>query len=299
MEAFKLLFMFIGFATTVNISVRVQFKGSAVMTSYRKEKTITAENEEELREKLTKTLENALLDKQIDEVVITTEVYHGNKVYSTQVTKFDARTPYVLDDTTFVTTTKGNDNSKAVTSSTTRSTKEDHDVTTTIVLENVFTTRSITSIASTRSFQESTATTENCGLIYKSKCFWAIVYDTKNVTLSVAKSLCENKLANIYDVKHFNLLQDYLRTMIPNEWPVIEVHTGMINEIGHVYSTNDHILSWLNEVWYWLPQYPSGDPTGTTVTVLVHKNPEDADQRVILNVSPSSLSDGAICENER
>nr|XP_039264223.1 uncharacterized protein LOC120340037 [Styela clava] len=157
MGAFKLLFMCIGFATTVDISVRVQFRSSAVMTSYRNKETITAENEEELRKKLNETLENALLDKQIDEVTITTKVYHGNKVYSTQVTKFDATAPNVLDDTTFV-TAKSNDNSKAVLSSTTRSTKEDHDDITTTVIENVFTIRPITSIASTRSIQKSPAT---------------------------------------------------------------------------------------------------------------------------------------------
>nr|XP_039263598.1 uncharacterized protein LOC120339520 [Styela clava] len=137
------------------------------MTSYRHEETITAKNEHGLREKLAETLENALLDKQIDEVTITTDIYHGNKIHSTQVTKFDATISNGLDEATLVTSTRGNDIIKAVTSSATRSTKEVHDVTTTTVLENVFTTRSITSIASTQSFQKSTSasSTENCGLL--------------------------------------------------------------------------------------------------------------------------------------
>nr|XP_039264301.1 uncharacterized protein LOC120340114 [Styela clava] len=117
MEALKLLFMCIGFATAVDISVRVQFRGSALMKPYRHEETITAKNETELREKLAEKLENALLDKEIDEITITTEVSQDNEAYSTKVTKLDVTAPNELDGTTFVTTTEGDDITKAVTSS--------------------------------------------------------------------------------------------------------------------------------------------------------------------------------------
>ncbi|XP_077966374.1 uncharacterized protein LOC144419964 [Styela clava] len=205
MERLKLLFLCIGFSTAVDISVKVQFRGRVVVTSYRQEETITAKNEQELRNKLTQNLEEALLDKQIDEVTITTEIYHGNNVHSTEVTKFDLTTPNQMDGTTFV--TEGNDITKDVTSSATRnisSTDKINDVTTTNAFGNEHKTQSITSITSTRFFQESTSTlvTENCGLIYNSKCFRAIVYDRYKVTLSDAESLCESKLANIYDVTH-------------------------------------------------------------------------------------------------
>ncbi|XP_077972259.1 uncharacterized protein LOC120340095 [Styela clava] len=293
MEAFKLLLMCIGFGTTVDVSVRVQFRGSAMMKPYHYEKTITAKNEKELREKLVEKLENALLDKQIDEVTITTEVSHGNEVYSTQVAKFDATTPNDLDGTTFVATTKGDDITKAVTSSSYR-TEKDLDVTTTTVIENVFTTRSITSIASTRSFQESTTTTD-CGVVYNSKCFRAIVYNTKNVTFSVAKSLCENKLANIYDITHYNLLRDYLRSMIPDEWSWIWVRTGMTYKNGQLYSTTGQAISLPTEVWF--PDYPNPYSLLTTVVVGVDRDPENKRQG-IFNYLPSWGYNGAICENE-
>nr|XP_039264282.1 uncharacterized protein LOC120340095 [Styela clava] len=292
MEAFKLLVMCIGFVTTVDISVRVQFRGSAMMKPYRQEETITAKNEKELREKLAEKLENALLDKQIDEVTITTEVSHGNEVYSTQVAKFDATTPNDLDGTTFVATTKGDDITKAVTSSSYRAEK-DLDVTTTTVIENVFTTRSITSIASTRSFQESTTTTD-CGVVNNSKCFRAIVYSTWNVTSSVAESLCENKLANIYDVTHYNLLRDYLRSMIPDGMSRIWVRTGMTYENGQLYSTTDQAMSLPTEVWY--PDYPKIYASSTTVVVFVTRDQEDKYQG-IYNASPNAYY-GAICEND-
>ncbi|XP_077972456.1 uncharacterized protein LOC120340076 [Styela clava] len=594
MQTFKLLFMCIGFVTTVDISVKVQFRGSAVMTSYRHAETITAKNELELREKLTKTLENALLDKQIDEVTITTEVHHGNKVYSTQVTKFDAttpnglddktlvattngnditkakfdaKTPNELDDTTFVTTTKGNDITKAnfdattanelvdttlvttakgnditkakfdattpnelddttlvaptngnditeanfdattpnelvdttlvttakgnditkakfdattpnelddttfvaptngnditkanfdattanelvdttlvttakgnditkakfdattpngldettlvttangndinkakfdattanelddttlvsttnrsgiteakfdattanelddttlvsttnrngiteakfdattanglndttlatttkrnditeakfeatipneldetttfvnttngnnitkaVTSYATSSIKEVHDVTIATVLENVFTTRSITSIASTQLFQQATLTvnTEKCGFAYNSKCFRPIVYDKKNVTLSVAEALCKNKLANIYNVTHLNLLKDYLRTMIPDGQKWIGVRTGMTYEDGQLYSTTGQIKSFSTKSWLLLP-LPS-DASKTSVVVIVRRSA--GNEEGIYCFYPYWEYHGAICENE-
>nr|XP_039263597.1 uncharacterized protein LOC120339518 [Styela clava] len=293
METFKLLFMCVGFATTVDISVKVEFRGSAVMTPYRHEETITAKNEHELREKLAKTLENALLDKQIDEVTITTEVYHGNKVHSTQVTKFDATTPTGLDDTTLVTTSKGNDITEAVTSSATRSTTEVHDVTTATVVENVFTTRSITPIASTKSFQQSilTANTGKCGFTYKSKCFRAIVYDEWKVTLDVAESICDHNLANIYDATYLNLLKDYLRTIIPDGWSAIAVRTGMTFKNGNLYLTNDTEVSFPTEVWH-----PFAYASYTNVVLEVERNTES--KPVIYNVSPSHTYRGAICENE-
>ncbi|XP_077972442.1 uncharacterized protein LOC144427311 [Styela clava] len=296
MEAFKLLFMCIGFATTVDISVKVQFRGSAMMTSYRHEETITAKNEHELREKLTKTLENALLDKQIDEVIITTKIYHGNKVHSTQVTKFDATTPNGLDDTTLVTTTIGNDITKAVTSSASRNTTKFRDVTTATVLENVFTTRSITSIASTQSLQKSTLTanTDNCGVRYKLKCFRAVFHETRDVNLGVAKSVCENKLANIYDVTHMNMLEGYLRSMIPDGGQVIAVRTGMSYKGGELYSTIGQIVSVPTE--FWLFDYPYPDASRTTVVVSVDQNLNH--KPAIFIVPASDLYLGALCENE-
>ncbi|XP_077972741.1 uncharacterized protein LOC120340075 [Styela clava] len=297
MEVLKLLFVLIGFATTVDISVKVEFRGSAVVTSYRHEEKITAKNEHELREKLAKTLENALLDKQIDEVTITTEVYHGNKVHSTQVTKFDATTPNGLDDTTLVSTTNDNDITKAVTSLASRNTTEFRDVTTTTVLENVFTTRSITSIASTQSFQESTLTanTEKCDVSYKSKCFRVIVNDKANVTLGVAKSLCKNKLANIYDVTHLNLLKDYLRPMIPDGLSWIVVRTGMSYKNRTLYSVNDQIMSLYNEAWEAsFPQHRYTSRTAVALRVFQNQSYNGG----IRNTYPSWPHHGAICEND-
>ncbi|XP_077972388.1 uncharacterized protein LOC120340115 [Styela clava] len=291
MKAFKLLFMCIGFGTTVDITVKVQFRGNAVMTSYQYEETTTAKNETELREKLSEKLENALLKKQIDEVTITTKVSYGNEVHSTQVTEFNVTTSNELDGTTFVTTTNSDNITKAVTSSSFQ-TEKDRDVTTTTVIENVSTTRSITSIASTRSSQESTTVTE-CGVVYKSKCFQAFVYDKWNVTMSTAESICKNKLANIYDVTHYDMLREYLRPMIPDGRSWIGVRTGMTYKNGQLYATTGQAVSLPTEVWH--PNYPSSASSFTTAVVDVARNPKNKYQG-IFNIPPSNVYHGAICE---
>ncbi|XP_077972827.1 uncharacterized protein LOC144428047 [Styela clava] len=129
-----------------------------------------------------------------------------------------------------------------------------------------------------------------CGVVYNSKCFRAIVYDVKNVTFNLAKSLCKNKLANIYDVTHFNLVRDYLRSMIPDGESLIFVCTGMSYKNSHLYSTTGQAMSLPTEVWR--SDYPISQESWTTVAVRVHRKPEYKYQG-IYNYAPTS-----ICENE-
>nr|XP_039252426.1 sushi, von Willebrand factor type A, EGF and pentraxin domain-containing protein 1-like [Styela clava] len=132
-----------------------------------------------------------------------------------------------------------------------------------------------------------------CGVVYNSRCFRAIVYDTWNVSLSVAESICEKKLANIYDVTHYNRVVDYLRPMIPDGWDYINVRTGMTYKGGQLYSTTGQAMSLPTEVWH--NGRPYSDASYTTVVVDVNRNPDD---RGIFNVPPSSIYHGAICEIE-
>ncbi|XP_039267891.2 uncharacterized protein LOC120342908 [Styela clava] len=134
-----------------------------------------------------------------------------------------------------------------------------------------------------------------CGVVYNSKCFRAIVYDVKNVTFSVAKSLCKNKLANIYDVTHFNLVRDYLRSMIPDGESLIYVCTGMSYKNSQLYSTTGQAMSLPTEVWR--SDYPISQESWTTVAVRVHQKPEYKYQG-IYNYAPTYGYFGAICENE-
>ncbi|XP_077974350.1 uncharacterized protein LOC120347801 [Styela clava] len=134
-----------------------------------------------------------------------------------------------------------------------------------------------------------------CGVVYNLKCFR--VYNVHNVSLSVAESICENKLANIYGVTHYNMVRDYLRSMILDELSYIYVRTGMTyNHLnGKLNSTTGQTISLPTEVWY--PNYPSSYASDTTVIIRVDRNPTNSHQG-ILNVHPYSVSHGAICENE-
>ncbi|XP_077973754.1 sushi, von Willebrand factor type A, EGF and pentraxin domain-containing protein 1-like isoform X4 [Styela clava] len=135
--------------------------------------------------------------------------------------------------------------------------------------------------------------TLKCG--YNLECIRAIVYDAWNVTLSVAESLCENKLANIYDVTHYNLLLDYLRSMIPDGGSIIWVYTGMTYKNGQLYSTTGQAMSLPTEVWY--SDYPKPNPSWTSVVVRVTRDQEPKHQG-IFNDSPPYAYNGAICESE-
>nr|XP_039273836.1 uncharacterized protein LOC120347800 isoform X2 [Styela clava] len=290
METFKFiaLFMCIGAANTVDISVRVRFRGSAVMTSYSNQETITATNEQELREKLTETLERALLDKQIEEVTIETDIYHGNKVQSTQVTKFDVTTADGLDDTTLVTTTKSDDITKAVTSSAARSshrTRKADDVTTSEVLENVFITRSITSVASTH--QESTmtvttdvlSTTVPNGLEYDGKLFIPLtpLIKAAKSNKTEAESRCKEiggQLANIYNDDHMDRIGDFIRSNFKIEGHR-NFHLGMTyNENGSVSFRNGTAVDKTH--FRWREVFPKNN--GKLIYLRVTKNGERVNQ---------------------
>ncbi|XP_077972448.1 uncharacterized protein LOC144427313 isoform X4 [Styela clava] len=137
--------------------------------------------------------------------------------------------------------------------------------------------------------------TENCGFTYKTKCFRAIVYDTRNVTLSAAESLCGNKLANIYDVTHLNLLKDYLRPMIPDWLSSIGVHTGMSYKNRTLYSVNGQVMTLSNETWEaGLPLPPYELKTAVAVRVFQNQSYHGG----IRNGYTNWLRYGAICEND-
>nr|XP_039256452.1 uncharacterized protein LOC120333154 [Styela clava] len=137
-----------------------------------------------------------------------------------------------------------------------------------------------------------------CGFVYNLKCFRVVTYDAQNVTFSMAESLCKNKLANIYDVTHHNMVRDYLRSMITDGRAYIEIRTGMTynHSNGQLYSATGQAMSLPSEVWY--HNYPLSYSSHTSVVVRVDRDPEISYQAIIFNYPPSSKYDGAICENE-
>nr|XP_039272706.1 uncharacterized protein LOC120346973 [Styela clava] len=132
-----------------------------------------------------------------------------------------------------------------------------------------------------------------CGVVYDAKCFRAIFYKTRNVTSSVAETLCRNKLANIYDVTHYNMLRDYLRSLILDGKSWITVRTGMTYKNGQLYTTTGQAMTLPTAVWS--PDTTDSGVLHTTVVFEVDRNPK---YQWIYNDSPSTKFHGAICENE-
>ncbi|XP_077974100.1 uncharacterized protein LOC120346984 [Styela clava] len=293
METFKfiVLFVCIGVATTVDMFVRVRFRGSALMTSYSNQETITAKNEQELREKLTETFERALLDKQIEEVIIETDIYHGNEVHSTQVTKFDVTTADGLDGTTRVTTTKSDDITKAVTSSAARSsnsTRKVDDVTTSKVIENVFTTRSITSVASTHQESTMTATSDvsstfaPTGVKYDGKLFIPLLFkNDERMNIAEAESRCQKiggELANIYNNDHMDRIMGFIRSSITENYIHFNFHLGM------TYDPKEHKVILRNQTgvpenqYKWRNNFPHANMNKLLLYLRVDKNETSTEQ---------------------
>nr|XP_039258414.1 sushi, von Willebrand factor type A, EGF and pentraxin domain-containing protein 1-like [Styela clava] len=135
-------------------------------------------------------------------------------------------------------------------------------------------------------------TSAECGVAYNSKCFQAIVYDVKNVSNKVANSICRKNLANIYDFTHYNLILEYLRSMIPDGESEINVRTGMNYKNGQLNSATGQAILLPTEVWR-----PNIDTSRSTVIFAVRQNPED-DRQGFFNIYPQWTAHGAICEND-
>ncbi|XP_077971957.1 uncharacterized protein LOC144427129 [Styela clava] len=147
-----------------------------------------------------------------------------------------------------------------------------------------------------KSLDEKNNAGNECGVIYKSKCFRAVVYNEWNVTFNVAESICKSmnngKPANIYDLAHYQKLLPYLRSLIPlggfiNPW------TGMEYKDNQLFLSNGIPITIATEVWR--PDYRISDASRTNVAVYVRRDLDDNDQG-IFNYSPSTVFLGVICE---
>nr|XP_039270220.1 uncharacterized protein LOC120344943 [Styela clava] len=137
----------------------------------------------------------------------------------------------------------------------------------------------------------------NCGVEYKSKCYVAVTYATKNITFSDAESICKSmdnsKPSNIYDLTHYQLLLIYLRSMIPTGEVTTAVWTGV------EYKNVSLSLPFEGPTEMWYPGFPHsnrvGNPTLTNVGIHVDKVADESNQG-IFNEPPSFLRFGVICE---
>nr|XP_039252331.1 uncharacterized protein LOC120329670 isoform X2 [Styela clava]XP_039252332.1 uncharacterized protein LOC120329670 isoform X2 [Styela clava]XP_039252333.1 uncharacterized protein LOC120329670 isoform X2 [Styela clava]XP_039252334.1 uncharacterized protein LOC120329670 isoform X2 [Styela clava] len=135
----------------------------------------------------------------------------------------------------------------------------------------------------------------SCGFTYNSKCFQAIMQYAGNITFSDAEYICENKLANIYDVTQFNMMLSYMRTKTTDYWTALAVHTGMIYQGGQLKLSTGESVSLPTNVWK--PGFPNKIGSHTNVAIDVYRNPDSTNQG-FLNHDSNVNYYGAICEYE-
>ncbi|XP_077976447.1 uncharacterized protein LOC144411751 isoform X2 [Styela clava] len=135
-----------------------------------------------------------------------------------------------------------------------------------------------------------------CDVTYKKKCYRAVVYEVQNVTVNDIEAICKSKNgkpANIYDLKHYQLLLPYLRSLMPAGQTWIEICTGMEYKNNHLLLSDVRPITIATEVWY--PNYPRSTASLTNVGVRIAEDPESAYQGMFDH--PPSLSfQGVICE---
>nr|XP_039253900.1 uncharacterized protein LOC120330966 [Styela clava] len=135
-----------------------------------------------------------------------------------------------------------------------------------------------------------------CEVTYKKKCYRAVVYDVRNVTFHDAKAICKSmngKPANIYDLKHYQLLLPHLRSVIPAGRTWMWFWTGMKYKNNQLLLFGGKPITIATEVLH--PYYPRSYASLTNVAVGINKDPEDARQGM-LNYLPSLSIHGVICE---
>ncbi|XP_077975148.1 uncharacterized protein LOC144431195 [Styela clava] len=135
-----------------------------------------------------------------------------------------------------------------------------------------------------------------CDVIYKKTCYRVVVYDVKNVTFNEAEPICKSKkngkLANIYDLAHYQSLLSYIRSIVPSGKTDTSLWTGMEYK-KRLLLSDGRPITIATEVWF--PLYPSWDASWTIVAVVVNKEPKNKYQG-IFNDESSSQHYGVICE---
>ncbi|XP_077976083.1 uncharacterized protein LOC120341128 isoform X1 [Styela clava] len=133
-----------------------------------------------------------------------------------------------------------------------------------------------------------------CDILYKSKCFHAIVYPTHNANFEDAQAACKKhkwKLGNVYDVMNYLLLQDFFVTMIPADQSLINVWTGMTYTNGNLRLTSGKEATFPEQLWK-----PYSNTQWTNVVFAVRKV-RKKNTRDIFNIAPDWEYNGVLCED--
>nr|XP_039262279.1 uncharacterized protein LOC120338358 [Styela clava] len=138
----------------------------------------------------------------------------------------------------------------------------------------------------------------NCDVMYKLKCFKYIPAPSyAYFKYDAAKGLCEGiggRLANIYDVTHYKLIESYLRSKLGQQ-SLFYVWTGLTYRNNKLFLTTGEEVTFPIEYWYKKTTNQGSDPTWTRTHLYVSKDPNSI-YRGINAPSPTSEASGPLCE---
>ncbi|XP_077971507.1 uncharacterized protein LOC144425759 [Styela clava] len=144
-----------------------------------------------------------------------------------------------------------------------------------------------------KSLDEKKKTQLKCGVTYNSKCYIAVVYDERNVTIKDAEAICTSmnigKPANIYSLTHQKLLLSYIQPMMSkNEYR--KVWTGMEFKNSLILLSSGETSTLPPKAWF------PGHPSRQSEYVGVHVQNPDAIHQGLIDETLEDVLHGVICE---
>lgn len=135
-----------------------------------------------------------------------------------------------------------------------------------------------------------------CDLKFGNLCFWAVVHEQKDVSISLGQEICKGsggKLADVKSVEDFDKILDYIKKKLPNSLTAAWVWLGMTYDPKtRKASLSDGNLA--PEI-QWHKGAPIPNPQYTQIGFVAHKTSQDASGLTNLSAR-TSKGHGVLCQ---
>ncbi|XP_039265182.2 uncharacterized protein LOC120340862 [Styela clava] len=132
------------------------------------------------------------------------------------------------------------------------------------------------------------------GFHYNGRCYWATVYAIENTDYSEAVTLCKDKAgepADILDSKHYDLIMEYIRSIISSSETYLWLGMTITPHIGAVQLSNGVTAPYLN----YEQNYPADTRFFTRMTIAVNKE-SSSEEQGMWNTRGTDELHGVLCQ---
>nr|XP_039272635.1 uncharacterized protein LOC120346908 [Styela clava] len=132
------------------------------------------------------------------------------------------------------------------------------------------------------------------GFHYNGRCYWATVYAIQNTDYSEAVALCKDKAgepADILDSKHYDLIMEYIRSIITSSNTYLWLGMTVTPHNGAVQLSNGVTAPYLN----YEPNYPADTRFFTRMTIAVNKE-SSSEEQGMWNTRAFDDLHGVVCQ---